>query len=66
MTDEIVISPVKDEKFNSHINDSEVWKKAYKREELDDRTRGMHPAWYEYTVRFDGLKPLQMTKMREI
>lgn len=66
MTDEIVISPVKDEKMNSHINTSEVWKKAYKREELDDRTRGMHPAWYEYTVRFDGLKPLQMTKFREI
>jgi len=66
MTDEIVISPVKDEKFNSHPKDSEIWKKAYKREELDDRTRGMHPAWYEYTIRFDGLKPIQMTKMREI
>ena len=66
MTNEIVISPVKDEKFNSHPNDSDIWKKAYKVEELDERTRNMHPAWYEYTIRFDGLKPLQMTKFKEI
>lgn len=66
MTDEIVISPVKDEKINSHINESPIWKKAYKREELNEKIRGMHPAWYEYTIRFDGLKPIQMTKLKEI
>lgn len=66
MTNEIVISPVRDEKMNSHINESEVWKKAFKAEELTDRIKGMHPAWYEYTIRFDGLKPIQMTKFREI
>lgn len=66
MTDEKVISPIKDEKINSHINTSEIWKKAFKIEELNEKTRGMHPAWYEYTIRFDGLKPLQMTKFREI
>ena len=63
---EVVISPVRDDKMNSHINESEVWKKAYKPEEMTDRIRGMHPAWYEYTVKFDGLKPQQMTKFREI
>lgn len=66
MTFETVISPVKDEKMNSHLNDSEVWKKAYTKEEITDRIRGMHPAWYEYTIKFDGLKPIQMTKFREI
>jgi len=66
MTDEKVISPTFDKQMNSHINDSEVWKKAYKAEELTDRIRGMHPAWYEYTIRFDGLKPIQMTKFKEI
>jgi len=66
MTFETVISPVKDEKFNSHPSDSEIWQKAFKREELTDRIRGMHPAWYEYTIQFDGLKPIMMAKMREI
>jgi len=66
MTFETVISPIKDEKINSHINDSEIWKKAYTREELTDEIRAMHPAWFEYTIQFSGLKPMQMTKMREI
>ena len=66
MTFEKVISPVLDDKMNSHINTSEVWKKAYKSEEITDKIRSMHPAWYEYIVKFDGLKPIQMTKYREI
>lgn len=66
MTSEKVISPVKDEKMNSHLKTSEVWKKAYKPEELTEKIRAMHPAWYEYTVKFDGVKPIQMTKFREI
>ena len=66
MTFETVISPVKDEKMNSHLNNSEVWQKAYKAEELTERIKGMYPAWYEYTLKFDGLKAIQMTKFREI
>lgn len=66
MTTEKVISPVKDDKINSHLNDSPIWKKAYKPEEITDRIKGMHPAWYEYTIKFDGLKPIQCTKFKEI
>ena len=66
MTNETVISPIRDEKFNSHPKDSEIWTKAFKAEELNEKVRGMYPAWYEYTIRFDGLKPIQMTKFREI
>lgn len=66
MTTEIVISPILDRKMNSHINESEVWKKAYKLEELTEKVKGMHPAWYEYHIQFDGLKPIQMKKHREI
>ena len=66
MTFETVISPVLDEKMNSHINTSEVWKKAYKTEEFTDKIRGMHPAWYEYHIQFSGLNPIQCTKMCEI
>jgi hypothetical protein len=66
MTFETVISPVLDDKINSHINESEIWKKAYIREELTEKIRGMHPAWYEYTIQFLNTTPVQCTKMREI
>jgi len=66
MTKEIVISPIKDVKFNSHPSESPIWKKAYKIEEIDEKTRGMNPHWFEYVIQFDGLKPLQQLKMREI
>ena len=66
MTTEIVISPVRDEKINSNINGSSVWKKAYKPEEITEEIRAKHNAWYEYTIRFDGVKPVQLTKFREI
>ena len=61
-----VVSPVKDEKINSHINDSEIWKKAYHPEEITDKIRDMNPVWVEYTIQFEGLKPVQCTKTREI
>lgn len=66
MTIETVISPILDDKINSHIVESEIWHKAYKPEELTDKVRGMNPNWYEYNIKFDGLKPIQMTKMKEI
>jgi hypothetical protein len=66
MTFETVISPVLDEKINSHISESPVWKSAFKREELNDRIRGMHPSWYEYTIQFSGTRPIMMTKMKQL
>jgi hypothetical protein len=66
MTNEIVISPVKDEKMNSHITTSEVWKQAYKEEEINEKVIGLHSKWYKYNIKFDGLKPVQMTKMKEM
>jgi hypothetical protein len=66
MTFETVISPIFDDKINSHIKESEIWKKAYKPDELTEKVKRMHPTWYVYTIQFDGLKPIQMTKMKEI
>ena len=64
-----VISPIKDEKINSHINDSEIWHNAYHPEEFAAFTptkHGSHLAWYEYVVQFNGLRPVMMTKFREL
>ena len=66
MTTEIVLSPIEDEKMNSHINESEVWKNAYFPDEITEDIRLKYNHWYEYNVKFDGLTPIQMTKFREI
>ena len=64
---EKVISPVKDEKINSHLNESEIWKKAYKPEEITDAIRAKYNnVLYEYTIKFEGTKPIQMTKMKQL
>jgi len=65
MTIEVVISPVLDKQMHDP-NNSPIWKKAFKAEEITDRIRGMHPAWYEYHIKFDGLKPIMLTKFKEI
>jgi hypothetical protein len=66
MTTETVFSPVKDEKMNSHLNDSEVWKNAYHPDDMSDDIRKKYPQWYMYKIKFDGLKPIQMTKIEKL
>lgn len=64
MTNELVISPIKDEKINSHINTSEIWKKAFKPEEITKEVRGKYAQLYAYYIRFEGLRPIMMTKIK--
>ena len=66
MTTEVVLSPVKDEKINSNINDSPIWHKAYKPEEVTEEVRNKHNTWYSYTICFEGLVPTHCTKFKEI
>jgi len=66
LTNEVVYSPVLDEKFNSHLDNSEVWKKAYHLEELTDEVRNKHAHWYKYSIKFEGLKPIQLTKFERV
>ena len=63
---ETVYSPVKDEKMQSHLDDSEVWKQAYHEEEITEEDRRKHPRWYKYTLKFDGLRPIQLTKFEAV
>lgn len=66
MTVEKVLSPVRDEKMNSHINESEVWKKAYHPEEVTDEIRAKFTSWFQYTIKFEGLRPFHVTKFEAI
>jgi hypothetical protein len=64
MTNEIVLSPVKDTEMSKNLGTSPVWKSAYHKEEVTDEVRKKHNHWYEYQVKFDGLKPVQLTNFK--
>lgn len=67
MKEEIIISPIKDEKFATTLSDSEIWKNVrYKPEEFTSEIRYTHPKWYAYYVKFDGIKLIQLTKVKEL
>lgn len=60
-----VYSSVDDSKIKSNLNDSPVWKKAYTEEEYLENPRRF-PIWFKYTFKFDGLKPIMLTKYQKI
>ena len=66
MITEVVLSPIMDDKMNSHIKESEIWKNAYFPNEVTDDIRLKYNHWYEYHVRVEGTTAIQMTKFREI
>ena len=61
-----VYSPVEDKKIKSDINNSPIWnKKAYTEEEFMENPKRF-PYWFKYSFKFDGLKPVQVTKVKKI
>jgi len=66
MTSEKVLSPIRDDKMNSHLNESEVWKNAYHPEEVTDEIRAKYPYWFRYTIKFNNTIPVQCTKFETL
>lgn len=58
-----VYSPVEDKQIRTNLNNSPIWKKAYHEDELE-RAEKRYPHLFKYTFKFDGLKPIQVTKIR--
>lgn len=58
-----VISPVLDSKIQEHINESPIWHNAYYEEDITDEVYRKYNSWYMYSVKFEGLKPIQCTKI---
>ena len=65
-TIEEVWSPIKDDKFKTNLENSEVWKNAYKPEEVTYDVRGKYPKWYAYRVKFINTTPIHCMKIKEI
>jgi len=64
MTNEVVLSPVKDTDMSKNLGTSPVWKSAYHKEEVTDEVRAKFPHWFEYQIKFEGLRPFQLTNFK--
>ena len=61
---EKVYSPVNDPKVKSNLIDSPIWKNCYKVEEVTNEVLKKHNnIFYIYSIKFDGLTPVQVTKV---
>lgn len=63
---EEVYSPVDDAKMGKNIMNSTVWDLCFKKEEATEELIAKHPKMFVYTVKFDGLTPIQVTKIKQI
>lgn len=62
MTTEIVYSTVYDKEIRNNLINSPIWKDAYKDDEIADVRKPLT----EYTIKFDGLTPVQVTKIKRV
>ena len=61
----IVYSPVEDKGIKNNLNDSPIWKSAIHEDDIaKEHKKGK--LMFEYTMKFDGLKPVQVTKVKNI
>ncbi len=61
-----VYSPVEDKKVRENLNNSPIWTgERYHIDELE-AAKARHEVLYEYTIKFDGLKPVQVTSVKKI
>ena len=60
-----VYSPVNDENIKKNLDGSPIWKKAYTASELGEAKK-TNATVYEYTIKFDGLKPVQVTDTKKL
>ena len=58
MITEKVYSPIHDPKIRQNINDSPIWDECYHEDEIAEVNKPL----YCYSIKFDGLTPIQVTK----
>lgn len=60
-----VFSPVDDKGIRTNLNDSPIWKQAYHEEDLKEAQK-KHTEMYEYSIKFDGLVPIQVAGVKKL
>lgn len=64
MTNEIVLSTI--EYKGKDVATAPFWKQCYHKDEVTTEMLTNGKQWYEYHVKFDGLKPIQITKTNKL
>ena len=60
-----VFSPIEDKAIRENLNGSPIWKQAYHETELVEAKK-KHTGMYEYTIKFEGLKPVQVAGVKKL
>ena len=60
-----VYSPVEDKGIKKNLDRSPIWKQAIHPDELADAQEKGKPL-FEYTMKFEGTNPVQVTKVKKI
>ena len=60
-----VYSPVDDKDIRTNLNGSPIWKQAFHETELV-AVEKKFPVMFKYTIKFDGLKPVQVTNIQKL
>ena len=67
LKEEVVYSPINDHRVKANLTTSPIWKTCYKEEEVTKKVIEKHGnRMYAYTIKFDGLVPIQVTKIKKI
>lgn len=66
MITEKVFSPYHDKDIKKNLNDSEIWNKAFKQDELTNEIKDKYKFMYLYVIKFEGLTPKQVNKVKLI
>jgi hypothetical protein len=60
-----VYSPIEDKDIRTNLNNSPIWKQAYHESEYKDVLK-KYIQMFEYSIKFDGLKPIQVINIRKL
>ena len=62
-----VYSPVEDREIRNNLNNSPIWKKAYHDDEYVNAMKEKNlSTMFEYSIKFNGTKPVQVTGVKKI
>ena len=59
---EKVYSPLKDDNIKNDLMNSPIWKRCEHPDNIDDIDL---TGWFEYTIKFDGVTPVQVSKVKK-
>jgi hypothetical protein len=60
-----VYSPIEDKNIRTNLNNSPIWKQAYHEDEIREIEKQV-PHMFEYSIKFDGLKPIMVNKVQKL